>query len=65
VLEAASSQSPVSNQLTAVAYDDPTYDPCPNSGGCAAVEESPITGRALVVGTLAFLGFALVRRRRR
>jgi hypothetical protein len=66
VLEAASAQSPVSSQLAAVAYDDPTYDPCPNGGGCAAVEDAPtITGRTLVAGSLAFLGFALVRRRRR
>jgi hypothetical protein len=65
VLEAASSQTPVSNQLTASVYDDPTYDPCPNGGGCATTDGSPLLeGRALVVGGLAFLGVSLVRRRR-
>jgi hypothetical protein len=65
VIEAASSQTPVSNQHKAAVYDDPTYDACPNGGGCATAQERPlITGRALVAGSLAFLGFALARRRR-
>jgi hypothetical protein len=64
-IEAASSQTPVSSQHKAAVYDDPTYDACPNSG-CATAQERPlITGRALVAGSLAFLGFALARRRRR
>jgi hypothetical protein len=67
VLEAAPSQTTVSNQLTASVYDDPTYDPCPNSsgGGCATTGGSPwLDGRAVVVGGLAFIGASLVRRRR-
>lgn len=66
VVEASPSQKPVSNQLTASVYDDPTYDPCGNNGGgCAMSDASPwLDGRALVVGGLAFLGGSLVRRRR-
>jgi len=67
VLEAAPSQSAVSNQLTAPVYDDPTYDPCPNngSGGCATTDASPwLDGPAVVVGGIAFIGASLVRRRR-
>ncbi len=66
VVEASPSQKPMSNQLTASVYDDPTYDPCGNNGGgCAMSDASPwLDGRALVVGGLAFLGSSLVRRRR-
>lgn len=66
VLEAAPSQTPVSNQLTAPIYDDPTYDPCPNAnGGCAITGVSPwLDGRVFVAASLAFLGGSLVRRRR-
>jgi hypothetical protein len=65
-LQAASSQVPVSNQHNAPVYDDPSYDACPQqSGGCVASDGQPaITDRALVAGALAFLGVALVRRRR-
>jgi hypothetical protein len=66
VLQAASSQTGVSNQYTASTYDDPTYNPCPSSGGgCTAAEDPPvITGRALVIAALALLAGSLVRRRR-
>ncbi len=71
VVEAAPSQSQVSNQLTASVYDDPTYDPCASSqgggggGGCALSDTSPwLGGRGLVVGGLAFIAASLVRRRR-
>ena len=66
VIEAAPSQNPVSSNHTASHYDDPTYDPCPNgSGGCSATDEAPMfSGRALVVGAFAFLGIAIVKRRR-
>jgi hypothetical protein len=66
VLEAAPTQAAVSNQLTAPVYDDPTYDPCPNSngGGCATADASWLDGRAVVAGGLAFIGASLVRRRR-
>jgi hypothetical protein len=67
VLEAAPSQTAVSNQLTASIYDDPTYDPCPNSngGGCATADASPwLDGRVVVAGGLAFIAASLVRRRR-
>ncbi len=68
VLEASPAQSPVSSQYTAAVYDDATYDPCAggSGGGCATTDEPPtVGGRALVTGALAFLGFALVGRRRR
>ncbi|HEX8796731.1 MAG TPA: DUF2330 domain-containing protein [Polyangiaceae bacterium] len=71
VVEAAPSQTPVSKQLTASVYDDPTYDPCASgaasgsNGGCAMSDASPwLGGRGLVVGGLAFLAVSLVRRRR-
>jgi hypothetical protein len=67
VLEAAPSQTTVSNQLTAPVYDDPTYDPCPNNsnGGCATTDASPwLDGPAVVAGGLAFVCASLVRRRR-
>jgi hypothetical protein len=73
VLEASPSQVPVSNQLTARVYDDPTYDPCAgsggtgsgNGGGCATTDAAPwLDGRAVVAGGLAFIGASLVRRRR-
>jgi hypothetical protein len=66
VLEAASPQTQVSNQLTASVYDDPTYDPCPSSsGGCATADGLTwLDGRTVVAGGLAFLGASLVRRRR-
>jgi hypothetical protein len=65
-LQAASSQTPVSNRHTAAVYDDPSYNPCPQqSGGCVAADGNAAnTDRALVGGALAFLGVALVRRRR-
>lgn len=67
VVEAAPSQTAVSNQLTASVYDDPTYDPCPNSSGgaCAMGDASPwLEGRTLVAGSIAFLVASFVRRRR-
>jgi hypothetical protein len=68
VLEAASSQSPVSNRHNAFVYDDPSYNPCSQqSGGCVAADgpgASAIGERALVGAALTFLGAAIVRRRR-
>jgi hypothetical protein len=74
VLEAASSQTAVSNQYTVKTYDDPTYDPCQaangagggggSGGGCAAAEDRPdSSGRTLVVLSLAFLAASWLRRR--
>jgi hypothetical protein len=66
VLEAASPQASVSSQHTVKTYDDPTYDPCPGggSGGCAAAEDPPaMSGRTLVILSLAFLAASFVRRR--
>ncbi len=67
VLQAAPSQSAVSNFYTASVYDDPTYDPCGSAGGgCAATDTAPVaSSRILVAGSLVFLATALVRRRRR
>ena len=74
VLEAAPSQTAVSNQLTASVYDDPTYDPCAGGGGngggnggggCATTDASPwLDGPVVVVGGIALIGASLVRRRR-
>jgi hypothetical protein len=66
VLEAAPAQAAVSNQLSASVYDDPSYSPCPSSGGaCAATDGPPLlTGRVLVAGALGLLAAALVRRRK-
>jgi hypothetical protein len=68
VLEAAPAQTTVSSQLNATAYDDPSYDPCSKAkSGCVASgasSETTVTGRALAAGALAFLGAALLRRRR-
>jgi hypothetical protein len=68
VLQASSSQTAVSNLHSTSVYDDPAYNPCGNSGGggaCAASDPPLVVpGRVLVGGAFAFLGFALVRRRR-
>jgi hypothetical protein len=70
VLQATAVQTPVSNQHRATLYDDLTYNPCGGSGGgggCSAIrdERGGGSGPWLVVGSLAFLGLALGRRRRR
>jgi Uncharacterized protein conserved in bacteria (DUF2330) len=69
VLQATAVQTPVSNQHQAAFYDDPTYSPCGangGGGGCSATrDERSGVGPWLVVGSLAFLGLALGRRRRR
>jgi hypothetical protein len=72
VLQASASQTAVSNQHTALVYDDPTYNPCGSSaagggggGGCTTVREDPAAwSRWLVAGALGLAGAALVRRRR-
>lgn len=78
VLQASSSQTAVSNQLTALVYDDPSYDVCGGNGaassgtgtgggggGCSTVREDPAGwSRWFVGGSLAFAGYALLRRRR-
>jgi hypothetical protein len=73
VLQAASPQVTVSNQYTVKTYDDPTYNPCQTAsgngangggGGCTAAEEPPVmSGRTLVVLSLALLAASFVRRR--
>jgi hypothetical protein len=72
VLQASATQGAVSNQLTASVYDDPSYNPCPpgggnSGGGCSTVhdDEPDGFGRWLIAGSLAFVGLALARRRRR
>jgi hypothetical protein len=75
VLQASASQTAVSNQHTALVYDDPTYDPCGSSaangasanggGGCTTVREDPFAwSRWLVAGVIGLAGAALARRRR-
>jgi hypothetical protein len=65
-LQASASQSPISNQHFANVYDDPAYNPCPKGGGGCAAADQPlvIPQRYLIAGAFAFLGAALVRRRR-
>jgi hypothetical protein len=67
VLQASATQTPVSNLHDARVYDDPTYNPCGSGGGgCSTTRDEPGgMGRWLVVGSLAFVGLALLRRRRR
>ncbi len=62
-LQAAASQTPVSNRYTVNVYDDPNYSPCGTTGGCSATDTSSPVGNWLVLGTFGFLGVALVRRR--
>jgi hypothetical protein len=65
-LQASGSQVPVSSQHFATVYDDPAYNPCPKGGGCATADQPLVVSqRFLVAGAFAFLGAALVRRRRR
>ena len=65
-LQASSPQTPISNQYQALVYDDPTYTPCPNSGGCSATVARPGSTEAwFVAGLFGFAGAAFVRRRRR
>lgn len=75
VLQASASQTLVSNVHNALVYDDPSYSPCSGSaassnsassggGGCSAAPDDPdVWSRWLVVGSLAFAGVALGRRR--
>jgi hypothetical protein len=69
VLQASASQSPVSNQHAALVYDDPSYNPCGQGGGGGACSttrnQTADASRWLVVGSLGFLGLALLRRRAR
>jgi hypothetical protein len=71
VLAASATQTAVSNLHSASIDDDPTYDPCAGGGGsggsgCSTTRDEPGTmGRWLAVGSLAFAGLALMRRRRR
>lgn len=77
VLQASASQTVVSNQHTALVYDNPSYDPCGSStanganggggggGGCTTAREDPMAwSRWLVAGALGLAGAALMRRRR-
>jgi len=68
VVQASATQTPISNLHNARVYDDPTYNPCAGrgGGGCSTTRDEPGgMGRWLVAGSLAFVGLALVRRRRR
>jgi hypothetical protein len=64
VVQAASDQSPVSNQHTAANYDDPTYSPCgDHSGGCAASASEPRdSGAYVAAGLFCFAAVAGARR---
>lgn len=74
VLQASASQTPVSNQHTALVYDDPSYNPCSSNsanggggggGGCNTVREDRVAwGRWLFVGSLGLVAAVLARRRR-
>ncbi|MGH7298719.1 MAG: DUF2330 domain-containing protein [Polyangiaceae bacterium] len=75
VLQASSSQAPVSNQHTALVYDDPTYDPCGGSGAAAqgSTGGGCVTGggrtpvswsRYLLLSAVGLLVVAVARRRR-
>jgi hypothetical protein len=74
VLQASSSQTAVSNQYTALVYDDPSYDACGGNGsasngsgggGCSTVREDTVGwGHWFTGGALAFAGYAFLRRRR-
>lgn len=65
-IQAAASQTSVSNLHAANAYDDPNYSPCGTKGGCSAsaAQASPFQ-KSLVIGAFGFVGAALVRRRRK
>ena len=64
-IQAASSQTQVSNRYHASSYDDPSYSPCPNSGGCNQSARVVSNESWAAAGSLAFLGTAFLRRRRR
>jgi Uncharacterized protein conserved in bacteria (DUF2330) len=65
-VEAAASQTPVSNQYQASVYDDPTYSPCPSSGGCSATAARPDATEAwFIAGAFGLAGASWLRRRRR
>jgi hypothetical protein len=65
-IEAAASQTPISNQYQASVYDDPTYSPCPSSGGCSATATRPdATETWFIAGAFGLVGASLLRRRRR
>jgi hypothetical protein len=64
-IEAASSQTPVSNQYQALVYDDPTYSPCP-AGGCSATAVHPDASDTwFIAGAFGLVGASFLRRRRR
>jgi hypothetical protein len=78
VVQASATQTPVSNQHTALVYDDPAYDGCSaasggssnagggGGGGCSTVRDTPYDwSQWLVAGTLGFAALSLLRRRLR
>jgi hypothetical protein len=71
VLQATAPQSQVSNQHTALVYDDPSYSPCGNrqgnsGGGCAAADAGPTAwSRWLLAASLGLFGVVIARRRAR
>ncbi|MGH7437323.1 MAG: DUF2330 domain-containing protein [Polyangiaceae bacterium] len=67
LLQASSSQTPVSSQHTAATYDDPSYSPCgTNNGGCAASASDSRGALPWVEGgALCVLAAAGARRRHR
>jgi MYXO-CTERM domain-containing protein len=65
-IQATTSQAPVSNQHATNTYDDPSYSPCGSKGGCSVSDATASRiERGLVVGMMALVGAAFVRRRRR
>jgi MYXO-CTERM domain-containing protein len=66
VLEATSSQAPVSNLHQTDKYTVPGYSPCPQNGSCAAASaESPDRYADTTAFALGAVGLALAWRRRR
>ncbi len=65
-IQASTPQAIVSSQHSTNVYDDPSYSPCGTKGGCSAsAAEARPFGEWLVMGTFAFVGVGLARRRRR
>jgi hypothetical protein len=66
LVQASSSQTPVSSQHTTDRFTDPTYSPCGNSGSssCTATPFTNDLGAWTMLGGAGFLVGAIVRRRR-
>ena len=65
-IQASASQTSVSNQHSTNTFDDPKFNPCGPQGGGGGCSASPETGtRWVVASSIAYLLFALGRRRAR